>query len=253
MNIKKEMEAYKNTIRPMIHEKEYMKVVQQSKTSFIRSESRRQLSYTEFLKMQLKFIEKKWWVMQTMLLIVLSILLTFEESTNYIIRELGIVSTLFIVFVIPEFWKNREFNSMEIEDTTFFSLKEIYASRLILFGVVDVVLISLYCLISSYTFNLSLVFLMVHFIFPLCITAIICLLTLSNTRHFGQSIAIFVCIVWSGIWFSIVSNSDIYQMLTLPIWCLLVVLAIISIGILSYKVISSSVNYWEDEGNGVKV
>ena len=51
---------------------------------------------------------------------------------------MGVVATLFVILIIPELWKNRSCECMEIEATSYYSLKQVYATRMLLFGVTDV-------------------------------------------------------------------------------------------------------------------
>mgnify|MGYP006990195710 CR=1 FL=1 len=48
-------------------------------------------------------------------------------------RILGVVASLFIILIIPELWKNQTYQSMEIEATSYYSLRQIYAARMSLF------------------------------------------------------------------------------------------------------------------------
>ena len=67
------------------------------------------------------------------------------EDDFYIQRSLGVIASLFVILVIPEFWKNCSNKSMEIEAVSYFSLKQVYAARTLLFGIADTLLLTVFC------------------------------------------------------------------------------------------------------------
>lgn len=253
MSVDKEMKKYKENLTLDVSEAEIVKTIKAAELALCQSENSRSISYGEFLKAQLELIQKKWWILQLLLLLVLGLYLSIEEEISFVHRGLGIFASLFVILIIPELWKNREANSMEIEQAAYFSLKQIYAARLLLFGIVDVALLSVFCGFASFELNFKFFSLMIHFLFPLCITTIICFLTLCSKKHFGEGTAITLCILWSALWFGIVLNERIFKMITGPIWIGLIVLAIILLGTLIYRFLVNSKNYWEVNIDGVEM
>lgn len=81
---------------------------------------------------------KRWWVLQFMLLVALWIALSSIHDEIYIKRSMGVAAALFVILIIPELWKNRSCECMEIEAASYYSLKQVYAARMLLFGVTDV-------------------------------------------------------------------------------------------------------------------
>lgn len=57
---------------------------------------------------------------------------------------MGTLAPLFVVLVLPELWKNRSSGALEIECTAYYSLRQIYAARMVLFGLVDLALLTLF-------------------------------------------------------------------------------------------------------------
>lgn len=253
MSVDKEMKKYQENLTLDISEAEIVSTIKASELALHHSENSRNLSYGEFLWSQLALIQKKWWLLQLLLLLVLGFYLSIEEEISFIHRGLGIFASLFVILVIPELWKNREANSMEIEQAAYFSLKQIYAARLLLFGIVDVALLSVFCSFASLELNFGFLSLMVSFLFPLCITTIICFLTLCSKRRLGEGMAITLCILWSALWFVIVLNERIFEIITGPIWIGLIVLAIILLGTLIYRFLVNSKNYWEVNIDGIEM
>ena len=63
---------------------------------------------------------------------------------------MGILAPSFVILILPELWKNRSNGAMEVEGATFFSIKNIYAARMLLFGMVDVCLLSVFLITSTF-------------------------------------------------------------------------------------------------------
>lgn len=78
---------------------------------------------------------------------------------------MGVAAALFVILIIPELWKNRSCECMEIEAASYYSLKQVYAARMLLFGVTDVFLITLFLGTASAGLNIGLSELVVQFLF----------------------------------------------------------------------------------------
>ena len=87
---------------------------------------------------------------------------------------MGVAGALFVILLIPELWKNRNCNSMEIEAAAYYSLRQIYAARLLLFGMTDVFLLTVFCLVSSFSLQIAMAELLTQFLFPMVVAACIC-------------------------------------------------------------------------------
>lgn len=59
-------------------------------------------------------------------------LLKYTDSNYYTQRCIGIAAPLFVIMLVPEIWKNRNANAMEIECTSYYSLRQMYAARMML-------------------------------------------------------------------------------------------------------------------------
>ena len=62
-----------------------------------------------------------------------------EWEAVYIQRSMGVIASLFVILIIPELWKNRTFQCMEIEASSYYSLRQVYAARMLLFGMAMVI------------------------------------------------------------------------------------------------------------------
>ena len=74
-------------------------------------------------------------------LLILWMTMFLSDSSIYTRRCMGILAPSFVILILPELWKNRSNGAMEVEGATFFSIKNIYAARMLLFGMVDVCLV----------------------------------------------------------------------------------------------------------------
>ena len=103
---------------------------------------------------------------------------------------------------------------MEVESATYYSLRQVYSARMLLFGIIDVFHYYGICGIASITLQLTLTDLLVQFLFPLVVTACICFGTLCNKRGFNEVVAVGMCMIWSAVWWLILLDERIYYDIT---------------------------------------
>lgn len=227
------------------HEGKIQETILKSKNAFLKAEQEKVLSYREFLWIQLKVIKKRWWVLQLLILSALWVALVSVHDEAYIQRSMGVVATLFVILVIPELWKNRSCGSMEIEAAAFYSLKQVYAARMLLLGTADLFLITLFLGTAAAGLHVKLLELVIQFLFPLCVTACICFGILCSKYFFSEAAAIVLCILWSAVWLFIILNESIYSMIAIPIWFGLLGIAILFIAFTVFRILKNCDNYLE--------
>lgn len=230
-------------------ESEIQAVVEAAKKTFLKREQACLLSYREFMWNQLHMIRKRWWGLQFILLCFALQFLANEQELFYMRRGMGVFATLFVVLLIPELWKNLTNRCIEIEITTYYSLHQIYATRLMLFGAVDIFLLTLFGTGVYFVLQISIVNLITQFLLPMVVTAWICFVVLGKQCR-NSGIAIGLCIIWSAIWWIIASNDYLYNAVTIPLWmavfagvCLLLFSAV-------YRVLKRCDKYMEVSMNG---
>lgn len=233
-------------------EEKIQETIRRSRSAFYMAEQERTLSYRDFLWIQLKIIPKKWWVFQAFILLVLFMVLKAVPDVTLLGRSMGVAASLFVILIIPELWKNRVCGSMEIEAAAYYSLRQIYAARMMLFGITDIFLLTLFCGMASVRLGLELSQLIIHFLFPLCVTACICFGILCSRYFFSEAMAVAMCFVWSGIWMLIIINDNIYEKITLPIWYSLLGLAILFLMSAVYRILKKCNHYLEVLSDGIK-
>lgn len=245
MNWDERIKMYKEDIQTKSREEKIQETIRRSKNAFYMAEQERMLPYHEFLRMQLKVIQKRWWVLQFLILVALWIALSSIHDEVYLKRSMGVAASLFVILIIPELWKNRSCGCMEIEAASYYSLKQVYAARMLLFGITDVCLITLFLGTVSTGLQFELSELVVQFLFPLCVTACICFGILCSKYSFSETVAMSLCVIWSAVWIFIVLNERIYTMITVPIWFTLFGVAILFLVIAVYRILKNCNKYWE--------
>lgn len=227
MNWGKRAEKYRQVIQVEPMEERIQETILKSKNAFFKAEQERVLSYHEFLWTQLQVIQKRWWILQFLILAALWIALGSIQDEIYIKRSMGVVASLFVILIIPELWKNRSCGCIEIEASSYYSLKQVYAARMLLFGITDIFLVTLFLGTVSTGLHFELSELAVQFLFPLCVTACICFGILCCRYSFSEAVAMILCVIWSAVWLFVVLNENVYAIITAPIWVTLLGIAIL--------------------------
>lgn len=189
--------------------------------------------------------KKRWWILQVLILFALWIALVSVDDGAYIQRSMGVVATLFVILVIPELWKNRSCSCLEIEAASYYSLKQVYAARMLLFGTTDLFFITLFLGTASAGLHFEFLELLIQFLFPLCVTACICFGILCSKYFFSETVAIILCILWSVVWLFIVLNESIYPVIAAPVWFALLGIAILYLTFTVYRILKSCDHYLE--------
>ena len=203
---------------PVCKEEKIQDTIALSKAAFLEAEARGSLSRMEFLYLQSKYIKKRWWLLQAVLLAAVCWILYASDSDFHVRRSLGTAGSLFVILILPELWRNRSSNAMEIECTTFYSLRQIYVARLTLFAGVDMVLLTLFFAGVSFAARLTLWEMLVQFLLPFNVTCCICFRSLYSRKISTEALSILLCSVWTGLWTLIVLNDAVYHAISVPVW-----------------------------------
>ncbi len=252
MTFEEKLKIYKKTVQVPVKEEAIQRTVQLSKAAFYASEQDKVMSYHEFLLAQFGVIQKRWWGFQFLILLLFWISFRMSMEMEAVQKSLGVTASLFIILVIPELWKNRDSRSMEIEAASYYSLRQIYAARMTLFGIVDVVLVTLFCGLTSVTLNLAMSDLLTQFLFPMVVTACICFGVLCSKHHFSEFAAISMCMIWSVLWWLLTLNESAYRKITMPVWIGLLGIALFFLIFVVYRTLNSCNDYWEVNVDGIE-
>lgn len=194
-------------------------VIRASKAAFYEGEAEDMMTGAEFLYQQAGYIRKRWWVVQGILLGILWMLLKYSAmGGGYTQKLMGIAAPLFVLLVLPELWKNRTADAMEVEGTAYYSLRQIYSARLLLFAMVDMLMLFAFGMAVVGSGRMLVEEIMIQFFLPLTVTCCICFRTLYSKRTGIEIFSLFLCVFWSGVWLQIVLNEKIYGAVAVPVW-----------------------------------
>lgn len=210
-------------------------VIKNSKMAFCESEAERILSGAEFLYQQSKWVKRRWWLLQGCILVVLYFLLEITKSDFFVRRYMGIAAPLFVIAVIPELWKNRSNCAIEIECSAYYSLRQIYTARMLLFALVDFVLLCSFFWLIVVNGKILIEEIVIQFFLPYIITCCICFRTLYSKKIHSEIFTLFLCIIWCGVWTQIVLNETIYRAISNPLWFLILAISIFYLGYCIYR------------------
>lgn len=227
-------------IRP--DESKMQKTLQSAKQSFYESAAQKEVSYLDFVYEQSRYIRKRWWMLQFLVLFYTGWLLQETKEPAYMQRMLGVSASLFVIMMIPELWKNRSYNSVEIEGVARFSLRQIYTARMLTFAVVDTIFLSMFAGVITMTASVSIVNMIVQFFLPMTVTCCICFRCLCSRYASQEYMACFLSMLWSAVWLSVVLNDRIYQAVSIPVWMAVCCVVLLYLTYLVKKVINGCIS-----------
>ena len=219
MNLDEQLNALAGETNPVsVNEKALYRTVRASKAAFWKGEAERNVSWWEFLYQQAFYVRKIWWILQAGVLLSLWLFLRLSESDYYTGRCMGVLAPVFVILILPELWKNDTSRSLEVECTALFSLRKIVAARMMLFGMVDLVLLTVFFAVSAVSLGLSAMELIVQFLLPMLVTCCICFRMFGRHRSGGMFPSLAACLFWLAIWTLVVLREDIYRTVSAPVW-----------------------------------
>ena len=201
-------------------EEKLQKTIAISKQAFLEGEQERPVSRLEFLLEQSRYVKKTWWLLQGALLAAVCLLLADMEADYAIRRCLGLAGPLLAVLVLPELWKNRSADATEVECTTLYTLRSIYAARLTLFSGMDLLLLSVFFAGASVLTQVTVWEMLIQFLLPFNVTSVICLATLYSRKIQSETISMVLCLLWAAVWLLVMEQNEIYNAISAPLWVL---------------------------------
>ena len=199
-------------------EEAIQETIRRSKAAFFEAEGARPLSRWEFLLQQSRYIQKHWWLLQGGLLILLWCVLRSADSSQYMQRSLGVAGPLFALLALPELWKNRSCNAMEVEGAALYSLRQIYAARLTLFIGMDVLLLSSFFLAARWSGTVTVWELLVEFLLPCNVSCCICFSCLYSPRFSSETLCLVLCGIFAAFWETLLLRDAIYRAVSPVLW-----------------------------------
>lgn len=192
-----------------------------AKSAYYEGEEERLLSSIEFLYQQSGYIQKRWWILQAAVLMGLWWILVYTGSGEYVKKGMGMAASLFAVLIMPELWKNRNTGATEIEGTTFYTLRQMYAARIMAFALADGFILGIFFAFVSFSGRLTLWEAVVQFFIPFNISCCICFGTLYNRKISSEVFSVFLCMMWDAVWLLFLLQEQIYEAVTKPVWAVI--------------------------------
>lgn len=202
-------------------ERKIQETIAVSKEAFLAGEAERTVSHLEFLYRQSQYIQKRWWLLQGLLLSFTCLLLQGTQAVSVVRRILGVAGPMFAILLYPEIWKNRSFDALEVEGTTVFTLRALYAARLTLFAGVDGAMLTAFYAGASLLCRITLWEMLTQFLLPFNVTCCICFGTLYSRRVHSQAFSLLLCVLWAGIWSMLILNDYVFRAISVPMWVLM--------------------------------
>jgi len=234
---------------PAYDEKKLLQTIDASKKEYRRQMLFEPMNSFEFLFQQMLSLNKRYWLTQLVVFFAAVFSLDFMNLCNGIsenkIRYCAIFSPLLIIFSIPELWKNISTNTYEVENTTYYDLRKVYLSRLVLVGMLDLIIATLLTGIIVHASGFSVHEAIIYFFLPFDFNCCICFSLLCNRKTCSEFIAVSSCISGSAFWYLLVNDYHVYELLQIKTWYLLLVISLVYLVFVVRKIVESSRNYLE--------
>ncbi len=233
---------------PAYDEEKLIQTIEAAKKKYRTQMLMAPLSRWEFLFQQMLSLSKTYWVTQIIVFFTAAFGLSFMsfDMSNKKISYCAIYAPLLIVFSIPELWKNISTGTYEVENTTYFDLRKVYLSRLLLVGMLDLILATMLTIITIKTSGFSMYEAVIYFFVPFNFNCCICFSLLgSRSVMFSKILAVGACSSGAAFWYLLVKDYHVYELLQLRIWYVLLAL---SFGYLIFsvkRIVKSSRSYLE--------
>lgn len=222
--LEKKLHALGHVPYPAPSDAAVARAVNAAKREFYAGAREQTISYFDFLLMQVRTVQKRWWFIQAGLLFALWCLLLYPGTLSHTRRLVDAIAPLFTIAALPELWKNVSSDSTEVEGASYFSLRGIYSARLTLFAAVDLTLLSIFCTLALGTGRVLLELLISELLLPFTVSCCICFRVLCSGRFRSEALAIALCMVYTVLWSGIVLREEFYMRISAPVWALLLLL-----------------------------
>ena len=134
---------------------------------------------------------------------------------------------------------------MEIEEASYFSMRQVYSARMLLFTAVDLLLLSCFFAVTVCTVNIDIGKILIQFFLPFNVTCCICFRTLYSKKFGSEYISLAACLLWTGIWGWILGQERLYDAVYKPVWAGALITSAIYMGYSIYRSLRNCDNYME--------
>lgn len=221
-------------------EKKIQETINKSIHIFYNAEKQITVSYKSFLYSQFVNMKKRWWIIQFILLLCLFAILSLTNDSSEYQHSMSIISTLFAVFIIPEFWKDKYCHATELEQSLYYSLRDIYCARLLLFGLFDIGILTIFNIGLILFTTLDTASIILNCYVPMIITTSICFFTLCKPKIKTEKMTIIIAIALCFVWWIITMNNSLYSFLQNKLWITLFIIGIIILFLSVYNLVKDA-------------
>lgn len=231
---------------PAYDEKKMMNTIEKSKKEYRRQMLLEPMSSLEFLFQQMLSLSKRYWFMQLIVFFTAAFTLGLGGISKSKMSYCAIYAPLLIIFSIPELWKNISTSAYEVENTTYFDLRKVYLSRLVLVGMLDLILLTILTVITAQTGGVSMYESAIYFFVPFNFDCCICFSLLWSKRKIcSELLAGGSCISGAIFWYLLVKNYHVYELLQTRTWYVLLILSLGYLIFAGKRIVESSRCYLE--------
>ena len=121
---------------------------------------------------------------------------------------------------------------------------------MLLFGMVDVCLLSVFLITSTFVLQIAFMDILIQFILPMNVTCCICFRLLCSKEDDYVSSTLFSCLIWIAVWTLVVLKDSIYEHISTSIWCGMMILSVLYLCYSIWRVWKCSERYYEKLHNG---
>ena len=243
------MNTHLNRKVPAYDEKKLLQTIDVAKKEYRKQMLLEPMNCFEFLFQQMLYLNKRYWLTQLAVFFAAAFSLGFMNLYDGIgenkIRYCAIFAPILIIFSIPELWKNISTNAYEVENTTYYDLRKVYLSRLVLVGMFDLIIATLLTVIIVQGSGFSTYEAIIYFFVPFNFNCCICFSLLCSRKICSEFIAVSACISGAAFWYLLVKNYHVYELLQIKTWYLLLILSFLYLVFVGVRVVESSRNYLE--------
>lgn len=243
--VQERLRKYGRQCPVMVNETRLKATVWRSREIFFEEAEKFPASYFDFFCQQAAYIRKRWWALQILVLTVLWRCISDFSGRPNIQSMMGVLAAVFAVLLVPELWKSRTAKATEVEGSTYYSLRQIYAARMLAFGIVDVGLLSIFTVVISATTTIQGKEIVIYFFLPFTVACCILFRTLCSRYIVTQAGTVFSSFVWLVVWLLVVTNEQIYERISVSVWAALFLAAVLYLGYAVKRTLTDCEGYWE--------
>lgn len=206
------------------------------------------ISFYEFFISQIKYIRKRVFFIQAIVMLICLITLLSIDSTNINIKYISMLPSaipFFVLIIATEISQSISYNMTELEMTTRYNLGQIIIVRTTVLGSVNFVFLIFLLIILKFKLEISILSLSLHIFIPFLLTCFGSLYVMNyirnkNVNFYCAGISIFISLTNILLYNT---NENIYNYLSLRFWLILFVALIVGVIIQAKKFIRSTEEY----------